>query len=138
MRLRADRLVGEPALFRLSDQPARRQSGRNNGSVSNQAEPCCFFFFKDPAVLEQRPRLWPEIKPTGLALVQALKLVYSVWAYSEERAALQGAPGRHLYMCNWLCVCVCVWVSEREPVCLCKQCLGWKKSLLTFKPATIV
>lgn len=61
---------------------------------------------KGPAVLGQRPRLWPKIEETSLALFQALQLIYSVWAYPEESTALQGGPARHLYMCNWLCVSV--------------------------------
>lgn len=93
-----------PALFCFSDQLACKQLGGSNRSVSNQAEPC----FKRPcspwaeaAFMTQNRGDEPGPLPSPL------ELVYSVWAYPEESAALRGGPMRHLYMCNW-CVSVCV------------------------------
>lgn len=38
---------------------------------------------KGPAVLGHRPLLWPKIEVTSLACFQALRPVYTVWAYPE-------------------------------------------------------
>lgn len=68
---------------------------------------------KYPAVLGQRPCLWPKIEEMGLALFQTRKHIYSVCEYPEDSEAQQGSPMRHLHM--WFSL----RVRERKSVC-CK------------------
>lgn len=104
-----------PTLFCSSDQLAHQQSGQSKEACPTELSPV---FKKGPAVLMQRPHLWPKIEATSLGPLQDLRPVCSAGAYLEKSAALCGGPKRHL--------------CTRARVC--KHCAGWKESLLTFGP----
>ena len=117
-----------PALFCLSDHLACWQSGQSNRSVSNQSEPC---FKKTPQSLGRGciydPKLrwwaWPSSEPSS---------PYILFEHIRNKGQRCRNTPRDAYMCNWLRVCICLWETRLS---VCKQSAGWKRNLLTFRPA---